>query len=86
MAMLLREQRVPPRRATFLCPGAPAWLFVQKLGFLPPHRWCLQKESQFPVVLDGAVALLCMPALPAYTELLISLISLKVYWFCSLLL
>lgn len=76
--MLLREQRVPPRRAAFLRPGAPAWLFMQKLGFLPPHRWCLQKGSQFPVVLDGAVAPLWIPALPAYAELLFSLISLKV--------
>lgn len=86
MAMLLREQRVPPRSAAFLQPRAPAWLFMQKLGFLPPHRCCLQKESQLPVVLDGAVAPLWIPALPAYPELLLSLISLEVYCFCLLLL
>lgn len=86
MAMLLREQRVPPRSAAFLQPRAPAWLFMQKLGFLPPHRCCLQKELQLPVVLDRAVAPLGIPALPACPESLLSLIGLKVSCFCLLLL
>lgn len=46
------------RNGVFLLPGLRSSfpsLFMHKLGFLPPHRCCLQKELQFPVVLDGAV-------------------------------
>lgn len=57
---------------------------MHKLGFLPPHRCCLLKELQFPVVLDGAVAPLWIPALPADTQLILSLISSKVWWFLLL--
>lgn len=69
---------LPGPRSSF--PGLQACLFVHKLCFLPPHRCCLQKELQFPVVLDGAVAPLWIPALPADTQLLLSLISSKVWW------
>lgn len=67
-------------------PGLQPGCLLEKLGFFPPHRWCLQKESQFPVVWDGAVAPLWIPALPPYAELLFNLSSLKVHCFCSPLL
>lgn len=57
---------------------------MHKLGLLPPHRCCLQKELQFPVVLDGAVSPLWIPALAADTQLLLSLISSIVGWFLLL--
>lgn len=69
MAMLLpgelRERRVP------------CGLFAQELGLLPPRRRCLQKKSQFPVVLDGAGS--SLDAFP----LLFILISSGAYCFCS---
>lgn len=61
----LRERRVP------------CGLFAQELGLLPPRRRCLQKKSQFPVVLDGAGS--SLDAFP----LLFILTSSGAYCFCS---